>query len=176
MLNRYLKKYRMYIKRGCYPTSATQAMFVTRSGSPRGTWSNYVARGGIIITEWSMSARAYNTVFHKRVRRAPRMQGRCSDRVMPGYQKHKNDRFWRNNAYHKERKTGCGFNMQHYPGITCLGGWNSRTCSLGYKCRGHGRLWLVESDWQDGEMHSGGSNWLVAGRLFASMVLNGAKV
>jgi len=30
-----------------------------------------------------------------------------------------------------------------------LGGWNANNVSLAYRDVGGGRLWLVESDWQD---------------------------
>ena len=37
------------------------------------------------------------------------------------------------------------------PGLVPLGGWRDDQVSLGYVEVGAGRLWLVESDWQDAE-------------------------
>jgi len=70
---------------------------------------------------------------------------------MPAVQLGPNDRFWRDNIFTASADTPCGYDLDNLPNTTFLGGWDAATVSLAYRDRGEGRLWLVESDWQDGD-------------------------
>jgi hypothetical protein len=78
--------------------------------------------------------------------------GKCEDNVNPAVQFTPDDPFWQANAPfvpEPDATTGCGHNLETFPGIVPLGGWSVGTVSLAYRDLGEGRLWLVESDWQD---------------------------
>ncbi len=77
--------------------------------------------------------------------------GACTDNISPPVRFNEDDPFWDDNGELPAPRAaiGCGFDMSGFPGITPLGGWDADTVSLAYIDVGAGRLWLVETDWQD---------------------------
>ena len=72
----------------------------------------------------------------------------------PIVQMNDGDVFWQSNPFVQETLGGCGYDLAPlWPDITPLGGATELgdTISLGYVSIGAGRLWLVESDWPDGQ-------------------------
>ena len=140
------------VENGCAPDETTQALFITRNfgAVDTQTLQDYLDGGGNVITEYNISATIFNQAFDDNVRLGAN-NGNCQDNVNPAAQLTPNDPFWQDNAFVAEASTGCGYDMQAYPGITPLGGWGNGSVSLAYRDRGLGRLWLVEADWQDGE-------------------------
>lgn len=142
----------------CTPTPATRAMLVTRSGHAQVVASeleSYLDAGGIVITEFGASFPIYNKTFGTSFRDPAFFEyvGGCYDNVMPAVQLEPWDDFWRANAFAAEPLPGCGYNIAALPGITPLGSATMEpgTVTLAYVTKGLGRLWLVESDWSDGE-------------------------
>jgi hypothetical protein len=144
------------VLRGCQPDGTTQAMLVTRNGQASvdaNVLKAYLNQGGIVITEFSIGDEIFNQAFGTSVVQGAFM-GNCSDNVNPAVQFTPDDPFWQANAPFVPEPgatTGCGFNLETFPGIVPLGGWSVGTVSLAYRDLGEGRLWLVESDWQDTE-------------------------
>jgi len=144
----------------CTPDSDTQALLVTRGGAGNPSdvvLKAYVSQGGIVITEYSASDEIFNMVFDAGVVQGPGgafVYGNCADNVNPEVQFHKKDPFWQAFSFVAQDSgtSGCGYSVEAFPGITSLGGWSVAPGSvqLGYRELGDGRVWLVESDWQDG--------------------------
>ena len=88
-------------------------------------------------------------IFNGAVVRPAQRVGSCLDNVMPPVQFSANDPFWSDNAFAAEGNTPCGYDLDNVPNILPLGGWDANSVSLAYRNRGSGRLWLIESDWQD---------------------------
>ncbi|MEZ4433388.1 MAG: MopE-related protein [bacterium] len=157
---------------GCAPDATVRALFVTRNGAPQPAWAAYVAEGGRVVTEYNTSAQVFTTIFGEA---APRGggNGSCYDNVIPAVRANEADPFWQVNGGFPLiplGETGCGFDMSAYPQITPLGGWGGGTVSLAYRDLGLGRLWLVESDWQDGERTPGRFNAATAALMRAMVI------
>ena len=139
----------------CQVDAQTQALLVTRGGvntfdsDQVRTW---VEAGGIVITEFSGTDEVYNRIFDLQVAEGPRF-GSCTDNITPVVQFGPQDPFWQANEFISVplNESGCGFSMQNWAGITRLGGWSDNSVSLAYRDLGLGRVWLVQSDWQDGQ-------------------------
>jgi hypothetical protein len=139
---------------GCAPTNDTQAMFITRLGLGQfvaATVQSYLSGGGIVITEYGTADEIYNAVFGGNVVQGER-SGSCSDNVQPAFQLGAGDEFWIDNRFQSVgAQTGCGHNMAGWPGIVPLGGHVAGHVNLAYRdYQGRGRVYFVESDWQDG--------------------------
>lgn len=164
----------------CTPDASTQAMFITRTGGgdfflptlfDGPTVRAYVEAGGIVLTEWDGSAVVFNAVFDEVVSLGTFM-GSCTDNVNPLVRFNASDPFWvANGGVPLPTDEGCGFDMSAYPGITPLGGWTESTVQLAYRDAGAGRVWLIESDWQDYEPFH--QNDPVMNQLMQYMVQNG---
>jgi hypothetical protein len=114
---------------------------------------DYLSNGGIVITEFSASDEIYALAFpDSNVRQGPR-RGGCSDQIAPQIRLNTGDPFWRDNAnVQNNNNSGCGYDMVDFPdNIVPLGGWSNDSVSHAYVNFGAGRLYLVESDWQDSE-------------------------
>ncbi|MGH0035727.1 MAG: hypothetical protein ACQGVK_11945 [Myxococcota bacterium] len=138
----------------CTPDSDTQALLVSRSGASTPSdvvLKAYVDQGGIVITEWSGTDEVFNKVFDAGVVQGPDILGDCLDNVMPEVQFGKKDAFWKTFEFVSEESSGCGYDLSAFPGIRKLGGWDDveGSVSLAYRDYGDGRVWLVETDWQD---------------------------
>lgn len=174
----------------CAPSSDTQMMFVTRTGitnfeaQSSATLRDYVQNGGIIIGEFSISDNIHNHLFNDAVEQGPRI-GACDDAVMPQVQQSPENGFWQDNLFlpPANNSEGCGHDISALPGIVPLGGWSADTVQLAYRDVGQGRVWYVESDWQDGsvsftERDAGLMNYMLshrAGGLYGSgAILSGA--
>ena len=146
------------IESGCTPNARTQAMLFPREPRPArvvdwnavGAW---VRAGGQIITEWSSSVAAYNRLTGSNVQMAGLAQGGCDNVVMPRVQRSPADPFWLDNPHVPPAAAddGCGYPLPvaRMPGVVTLGAFDANNISLAYLDLGLGRLWLVESDWQD---------------------------
>ena len=141
---------------GCVPDQNTQAVLVTRSGTPDPGLGDWVEAGGVLITEYSQTEEVYETVFGGDVALGARL-GSCYDNVEPVVQHGPGNPFWSQNDFVgvADNRSGCGYDMASYPRITWLGGWSEATVSLAYRDRGRGRVYLVEADWQDAN-----ANWV----------------
>ncbi|MCB9548300.1 MAG: hypothetical protein H6706_20990 [Myxococcales bacterium] len=162
---------------GCVPDGNTQALLVTRNAlnqvaANAAAWRAYVNAGGLIITEYSVSDDVYNAVFQTNVAQGAQT-GSCSDDINPAVRDNLNDPFWiANNALPVSANTGCGLNMSGWgEPIVRLGGWNANTTSLAYRNLGAGRVWLVETDWQDSDDGFGAP----ARQLMRHMIFNGRR-
>ena len=134
---------------GCTPDAATQAVIVPRSGIALfdGTeLTNFVAAGGIVITEYSGSDEVFSAIFEPFTQGAG--FGSCSDSVMPFAQADPSDPVWSVVPFVSDG-SGCGRDLAAFPGITAVGVASNGAISLAYRDLGAGRVWLVESDWQD---------------------------
>jgi hypothetical protein len=144
----------MEVVDGCAPDGEAQAMLISRSGAANVDGDGlraYLEGGGIAITEYMTSDEVYNAVFPEANVAQGGRQGQCSDNINPPVRLNLDDAFWVANAdvAAHEGDPGCGYDLSGFPNITSLGGWNADTVSLAYIDVGNGRLWLVESDWQD---------------------------
>jgi hypothetical protein len=140
----------------CTPAPNIQAMLVTRSGHHRldaTAVRDYLQAGGIVITEYSASIPVYNKVFATSFPEWTEVLGPCNDNVNPIVQHNDGDPFWQANPFVQENVGGCGFNLFGLPDITSLGSASesNESITLAYVRVGNGRLWLVESDWADGD-------------------------
>ncbi len=137
---------------GCAPTNDTQALMVTRYGASAvsSTLRGYLQGGGIVITEYSVSAALWNVVFPDIVPSAIELGG-CLDNVPTVVQFSPMDRFWIDNPFVAitQSESGCGFSVSGYPFITPLAGWDANHAGLGYRNVGRGRFWAADFDWQD---------------------------
>jgi hypothetical protein len=141
-----------------------------RTGHVTAALSSYVFKGGIIITEYSTSAAIYQTVFNIVARRGAFSGPKCSGGIMPATKAR--DNFWTFVSFVPNAKPGCGYDLSALPGVVPLGGWSPSTVSLGYKTYGRGRVFFVESNWQDAVPKSTLPNG-DDGRLMATMILGG---
>lgn len=143
------------VANGCAPDAQTQALLIARSGA-NGYNANavraYVAAGGIVITEYNHSHTVFTNVFQQNVNQGAR-RGNCSDNINPAVRINLDDRFWRDNAgvAQHQGNTGCGYQIDHFPGVTLLGGWAANQNFLGYRDLDDGRVWFVDVDWQDSQ-------------------------
>lgn len=163
----------MQVVAGCQPDAGTQALLVTRSGAGdvnAAGLRDYVNAGGIVITEFGVSDEVFNMVFGTAVAQGAR-NGACSDSIVPPVQLSPDHVFWRENRHAPPQSTGCGHDLTAFPGITRLGGWTADTTSLAFRDRGAGRVWLVETDWQD----SGNGFDAAARGLMQWMILNSGR-
>ncbi len=136
----------------CTPDANTQALFITRYGTIDTTvLQNYLAAGGNVITEYSISHGVFNQTFGTAVAQPAGRLGSCQDNVMTAVQFGSTDRFWQENVFGAPASTSCGYDLDNLPGITALGGWDVSSVGLAYRDYGRGRLWLVDADWQDNE-------------------------
>jgi hypothetical protein len=140
----------------CAPGPEVQAMLVTRQGHEQldaNALRSYLDAGGIVITAIGTSFPVYNKVFNESYPQPSITVGVCADNVNPYVQMNEGDPFWQANPFVQESVGGCGFNLIDLPGITWLGGAtdDGLTVTLAYAQVGQGRLWLVESDWSDGD-------------------------
>jgi len=141
---------------GCVPDDEVQAMVISRGGAANVDGDGlraYLEGGGNAITEYMTSDEVYNAVFPEANVAQGGRNGQCSDNINPPVRLNLDDTFWVDNAdvAAHEGSPGCGYDLSGFPDITPLGGWNADTVSLAYIDVGDGRLWLVESDWQDGQ-------------------------
>jgi hypothetical protein len=159
---------------GCAPDANTQAMLVTRNGvgNRNAAWKTWVEAGGIIVTEYSTAHLVFSTVFNVNQAQGGN-NGGCSDDLNPPTRFNLNDAFWvANQANPTQANTGCGYDVTNFPGITRLAGWNANTTQVAYRDAALGRLWLVESDWQDNEASMGQASKTFMGY----MITHGARV
>ena len=144
------------VQAGCVPNDDTQAILVPRGGVAQfnanvGVIRVWIENGGQLLTEYNIGHTIYGGIFGINVAQGGR-QGGCQDNVQPQVQFSPNDRFWRDNQFVSVNgATGCGYAIQHFPGIVPLGGWDANNVQLGYRDLGAGRVWIVEADWQDRE-------------------------
>jgi hypothetical protein len=145
----------------CAPDANTQALLVSRSGAANldgAVLRTYLDAGGIVITEFEISDEVFNAAFQGfagvPVAQAANRSGNCRDAIMPVVQYRTDQGFWDTNRFVATavNDSGCGFDLSAFPGITPLGGPAAGITTLAYRDRGQGRLWLVESDWQDGQV------------------------
>ena len=139
----------------CTPDSNTQAMVVTRSfgGAIDATiLKNYLDAGGVVLTEYDISWQVWNLAFDGGAS-LTNSHGSCQDTAPTVYQFNANDPFWAANPFMQigEGQSGCGYEVNGFPGITPLAGWNANAAAIGYRDRGLGRVWATDFDWQDGE-------------------------
>lgn len=141
---------------GCTPTRTTIAMLVSRSGVgqlDQSELQNFISGGGSVICEFFGCDDVFNLVFNEAVAEGEFL-GDCSDKAQPEVQLSPSDNVWKgvDHVPPPADKSGCGQNMQAFPGITAIGGWTEAgSVSHAYRDLGDGRLWLVEQDWQDNE-------------------------
>jgi len=127
----------------------------------------------VVLTEYNISHRVYSRLLERNVNQGQR-NGRCSDNVQPNTQFTPGDPFWRDNVFASigANNTGCGYSIGHFPDLVPLGGWDANNVSLGYVDIGSGRLWVVESDWQDNQ-----ASFTDTSRdLMAYMIANGTVI
>ncbi len=161
----------------CAPGDDVQAILVTRSGANEfvnqaAEMRAYVENGGVVLTEYNISHTIYNALMQANIGQGGR-NGQCSDNVQPAVQFSPQDQFWQDNVFQPVAgNTGCGYDVSGFPGITPIGGWNQNAVSLAYIDIGAGRLWLVESDWQDTQNTFSD----VSRDLMAYMIANGAVI
>jgi hypothetical protein len=146
------------IESSCVPNARTQAMLLPRSGVRQATlnWGvvgPWIRAGGNLITEYDSSLYAYNGLTGSNLVGAVFHTGGCQNVVMPRAQRSPQDPFWQDNDFAPPpaNEDGCGhpIPVAQMPGVVALGGFNANEVSLAYLDLGLGRLWLVESDWQD---------------------------
>ncbi len=136
---------------GCNPDDQTQAVLFTRYGQTNPSFKDYIEKGGIIVTEYNISYQVFSTVFTS-VGQGNGM-GSCQDNAPTVVQFTPNDQFWQDNKFQmiSPGQTGCGFSVQHFPGITPLAGWDNTNVGVAYRDLGSGRLWIADFDWSDFE-------------------------
>lgn len=109
----------------------------------------YVAAGGIVITEHSSSDEVFNAVFQTNVVQGP-WSGGCQARFPAIHQYNADDPFWDDNEWHgpiPDWSSGCGYDISSFPGITPLAGWSPNTVAAAYRDHEAGRVWLAEFNW-----------------------------
>ncbi|HFE45938.1 MAG TPA: DUF4215 domain-containing protein [Nannocystis exedens] len=139
----------------CTPDANTQAMLVTRNGSnsfDAAQLKAWVEGGGIVLTEYSASDSVYNAVFNTNVSDGA-FTGSCQDRAPTVVQFNSEDPFWMDNNFQMIplNESGCGRNVDAFPGLVKLAGWAVGQTSIGYRVAAQGRVWVTEFDWQDNE-------------------------
>jgi hypothetical protein len=142
----------------CQFSPNVRAMLVTRGGHQQldpAALQGFLANGGIVITEYSASIPVYNKAFNTAIPMPSARIGLCQDNVAPAVLLDPSDPFWFHNAYAPDGFEGCGFDLSAIPSIVPLGtvANHPNTVTLGYvRYQDAGRIWLVESDWSDGEL------------------------
>ncbi len=157
----------------CEPNADTVAILVTRNGQYDGAALRaYLQDGGNVITEFGVGTPVYNAVFGTEIAPPADREGDCGDDLNPAHRHHPEDPFWVENGElpPPQGNSGCGFDLSALPRITPLGGWDPDTIALAYIDLGEGRLWLVESDWQDGELE--GDAFVASRQLMRSMIFH----
>ena len=144
---------------GCIPDDDTQALVVARGGvgdvqANSAVIRQWVSDGGQLITEWNISDEVYNAMFGAAIQ--PGMwNGACNDNVQNNFQFTPEDPFWNEVEFIPvpNGATPCGYNIQAnlIPDFVPLLGWDANNVSMGYVELDSGRVWLLESDWQDGD-------------------------
>ena len=158
---------------GCVPDANTQAMLVTRNGvgNRNAQWTTWVQAGGLLLTEYNITDEVFSTIFGVNQAQGGG-NGGCQDNLNPPNRFNLNDPFWvALQANAPENSTGCGFDVTAFPGITRLAGWNANTTQVAYRDLDLGRVWLVESDWSDGEAAMTNASKAFMGY----MITNGAR-
>jgi hypothetical protein len=153
----------------CTPDEDTQAILVTRDGAFDGpTLQDYVAGGGIVLTEVFISDEVFNAVFDEAVVENG-FFGSCLDIAPTVEQFTPGDPFWATNDFVSIPldQSGCGSNIVDYPGIVPLAGWAAGQVSIGCRDDGPGRVWLTEFDWTDGQM----GDYAYTEQLMGSMIM-----
>lgn len=163
----------------CTPDSDTRALLVTRYGSISGNgaaWLAYLNAGGVIITEYSISAAVYNEIYGTALA-TPNSLGSCEDNAMPAIKLNPADPFWTSNPGLVETAPGnqaCGFDLTPVvnadASITPLGGFSPSGIQLARKVQGSGVLFLLDADWQDNE-----SSWTASSGALMSVLINGGS-
>ena len=145
-------------QQGCVPNDETQAILVPRGSVAQFTQNLATIRpwmedGGVVITEYNISDDIYNLVFGANVPQGAR-NGACTDNILPAFQFTPDDPFWADNVFQAAQagQTGCGHSVGGFPNVVPIGGWDANNVSIGYVEVGSGRLWLVDIDWQDGQV------------------------
>jgi hypothetical protein len=146
---------------GCTPDANTQAMLVTRNGSGSiagkgAAWLAYLNAGGIIITEYSISAQVYNQIYGTNYPLGNSFGG-CYDNAMPSVKLNPTNPFWvaHNITPTPANREGCGFDLSNIvsgqSAVTALGGWTAGGTDFACRSQGPGSLNLLEADWSDNE-------------------------
>jgi hypothetical protein len=147
----------LVVRAGCAPDADTQALLVTRAGLAQlnaGVVQTYLAGGGIVITEQGNSDEIYNWAFNAFANQAFARTGACRDNIMPAVQSSALDPYWEENRFEAVpgNETGCGYDVSGFAGLVPLGGPAPGVTTLGYRdLPGRGRVWVVESDWSEGD-------------------------
>lgn len=158
MFNEALQGFQLDVVEGCTPTDDTQAILLNRNGIfdllfnvDIDAYRRYLENGGIIITEYSISHQLYNMIFNTQFNASNGQFGGCTNSLQPVIQLNDDDPFWISvpTAPIPLAQSGCGLDISNLPNVTFLGAWDPQHYYLGYVDVGEGRLWLVESDWQD---------------------------
>lgn len=163
---------------GCVPDANTQALLVTRHGSPAGNgaaWLAYLNAGGVIITEYNISHTVYNEIYATGYAQGALM-GYCRDNTMPSLKLNVNHAFWQQNSGLVETpagEEGCGFDLSSIATgeseVTALGGvFGTQYVSFAARPQGSGVLWLLEADWQDSE-----SSYTDTSKNFMGVLISG---
>ncbi len=117
----------------------------------------------------------YNAVFQTNVADGA-ANGGCQDNINPPTRFTLADPFWVANGalpLPAVDLVGCGRDMSGWAQpIVRLGGWNANTTSLAYRDLGNGRVWLVETDWQDNNAGFGAE----ARQMMRHMIFNGRRL
>jgi len=155
----------------CTPDENTQAILITRSGAIDGpVLQAYVAGGGIVLTEYSITDNVFNAVFDEMMPDNNGGNGSCTDIAPTVEQFSAGDAFWTENGFVAIGldQSGCGANnIIDYPGVVPLAGWSVNEVSIGYRDDGPGRVWLTEFDWSDGEF----ADYAYTEQLMGSMIV-----
>jgi cysteine-rich repeat protein len=157
----------------CTPDGDTQAMLVSRDGAgsfdPAGLKA-WIEGGGRVLTEVFASDEVYNAVFNAGVSENG-FTGACLDTAPTVHQFTQNDPFWAANNFQMIdfNDSGCGNNVQSYPGLIPLAGWSPNEVSIGYRNAGSGRVWVTEFDWQDQDTI--GDAYAYTEKLMGSMIV-----
>ena len=138
----------------CTPDHSVQALLITRHGLNGLALNleavrNYLAQGGIVITEHGIGPRVYGSIFGVATFDTPQL-GQCGGNIQPVYNHRPHDPLWQylEHSAPLSEDSGCGDDLHDLPGVIRLGGWDAFTTSLAYRDYGQGRLWLVASDWR----------------------------
>ena len=161
----------------CTPDSDTRALFVTRYGAIAGNgaaWLAYLNAGGVIITEYSISAAVYNEIYGTSIS-APDGRGNCGDNAMPAVKLNPADPFWTSNPGLVVTDPGvqaCGYDLTPVvnadASITPLGGFSPSGVQLARKVQGSGVLFLLDADWQDDQ-----PSWTASSSALMAVLING---
>jgi len=163
---------------GCVPDANTQALLVTRSGDQTGhgaEWLAYLNAGGVIITEYTSTARVYNEIYGSAYTNGSYF-GDCRDNAMPSLKLNTDHPFWVANAGLTPTPSdmeACGTDIAAIVNgedeVTALGGLvGTSTIMFGIRPQGAGVFWLLEADWQDAENY-----WTADSSAFMAALISG---